>query len=633
MICEFGPFLLDSEERQLQRGGETIPLTAKAFDVLLLLVRNPGRTVTKEEFMSEVWAGTVVEEANLTDNISTLRQALGDDAREPTYIRTVPRRGYRFAAEVREPTPRQQEAAAEGHGTAAAPGRGTEAAPGHGAAAAPGRRWLVPAAILIAAVILATVAYRYPPWATPEPKDAVSETHSLAVLPFKPLSSAERDPAMEMGMTDALIAKLSRIRELSVRPTMAVMAYADKPVDIRTVGSALDVDTVLDGKLQKSGERMRVSVQLVRVADGATIWADRFDERFTDIFALQDAISERVANALQVRLTAAQRQSLSERYTNNTEAYQLYLNGIHQWRTFTQEGLLASVNYHNAAIKLDPNFAPAWAGLGKAYNVIGIYGPLSANEAFPKSIAAANKAIALAPNLAEARIPLVAAKLLYERDWDGAARQLDIIQQLDPSCGDQHTLRGYYYQAMGRTTDALIELQRASEAAPDFQIATNDALLALNDARRFDDAIAEARKSIALNPNTSVTHYALGEALAGKGDYQAAIEPLERAIATAHKTAGRGQALLAWVYGRMGQREKALSLIEKIKAQDTPWKSMFLAEAYAGMGENDEVFAWLNRACDENFGFVWDVRNRHVFDGLRNDPRYAQVLARIKLEP
>ena len=618
MIYEFGPFRLDPSERQLLRGNEPIALTAKAFDVLHLLVRNPGRTVTKEEFMAEVWTGTVVEEANLTDNISTLRQALGDDARAPMYIATVPKRGYRFVGNA-------------GALQASPPAVG--GTPPGQPARTPAFRRTAWAAGLIAIVILATLAYRYPPWRSDAPRDAVSETRSLAVLPFKPLSPADRDPAMEVGMADALIAKLSQIRQLSVRPTMSVMAYADKEADIGTIGSALDVDAVLDGKLQKSGDRMRVSVQLVRVADGATIWADRFDERFTDIFALQDAISERVAAALQVRLTASQRQSLSRRYTDNTEAYQLYLNGLHQWRTFTQDGLLASVNYQNAAIRLDPNFALAWAGLGKAYNVIGIYGPLTAKEAFSKSIEAANKAIALDPNLADARIPLVAAKLLYERDWDGAARQLDIIQQLDPANADQHTLRGYYYQAMGQTSEALVELRRARDAAPDFAIAANDALLALNDARRFDETVEEARANIALNPNVAMTWNALGEALAGKGEYQEAVEPLQRAVALSHKTPSRHQAVLAWVHGRMGQREKALALIEEIKRAQTPWQPMFVAEAYAGLGDDDQVFLWLDRACDENFGFVWDVRNRHVFDGIRNDPRYAQVLARIKLKP
>lgn len=611
-LYEFGPFRLDVAERQLFRDGAPVPLTIKAFEVLHLLVRNSDRTVTKEEFMSEVWAETVVEEGNLTDNISTLRQALADDAREPKYIRTVPKRGYRFVAEVRSSSTPVESAAQ----TVAPPPRRKRFAP-----------------IAIAALVLIVIATIV--MLVLSRRDAVTATdaRTLAVLPFKPLVAADRDPAMEMGMTDALIAKLSRVRGISVRPTTAVMPYIETASDLRAIAAKLDVESILDGKLQKSGDRVRVSVQLVRAADGVTVWADRFDERFTDIFALQDAISERVAAALEVRLTSSDRQSLAKRSTDNIEAYQLYLNGIHQWRTFTTEGLLASVNYHQAALKLEPDFALAWAGLSKSYNVIGIWGPLPAREAFPKSQEAARKAVALDPSSPETHVPVAAVKLFYERDWNGAQRELDTIAQLDGAHSDLHTLRGYYFQAMGRPVEALAELQLARAAAPDWRITQNDVLDALLEARRYDEAIAACREAIALDPAPSTPHAILGNALTIQGQHKEAIERLEHAVARTKRENSRHLASLARAYAKSGRRDTALALLQEVQGKRDPWMPISAANVHVALGDHDQAFLWLNRAADEKFAFLWDVRNRPEFDDIRGDARYAKLLRRIGLSP
>ena len=617
MIHTFGEFRLDDQERQLLRGETVVSLTSKAFDVLLLLVRNAERTVTKEEFMDTVWAGTVVEEANLADNISTLRQALGDDAREPRFIRTVPKRGYRFVAVVRRDdlVPTRVAEHPVGDPDATPPPAATR----------PTRLRRAVWGALLAVIVLATFVAALRTWRSdPAPQ-------SLAVLPFKPLVASERDAAMEMGMTDALIAKLSRIEELRVRPTAAVMAYADRVVDAREVADKLGVDTILDGKIQKNGDRMRVSVQLVRGDDGSTIWADRFDERFTDIFALQDVISERVAAALRVHLSTAERQSLAVRATDDVEAYRLYLNGMHQWRSFTQEGFQSSINYHRAAIARDPDFALAWAGVARAHSVIGIYGPMPAAEAFPKAREAAAKAVALDPNSAETHTPVVAVKLFFERDWPGALRELDLMERLDPQNADQLTLRAYYHQAMGRPDLALELLEHSLAISPDWDVAQNDVLEALVEARRYTDAERESRKVIALNPRPSTPHAALGSALAAQGRYEEAIGPLETAVSRRIQSGVRHMATLAWTHGKAGRRDQALALIEEMKRDPSPWMPFSVARAYTALGDHDQVFVWLNRAEDQHFAFTWDVRNRYEFDGIRNDPRYAQFLARMRL--
>lgn len=622
-LVEFSDFRIDVRERQLLRRGEPVALTAKAFDVLHLLVTNRDRTVTKEEFMETVWAGTVVEEANLTDNISTLRQALGDDAREPRFIRTVPRRGYRFVAEVRDvaPTPPARDATAA---QPASPHKEPEPA-----TRLSGRmRWGGLAIVLL--VLLSLGAWFARARRASATEDAILATKQLAVLPFKPLVAADRDAALELGMTDALIAKLSRIHQLSVRPTDSVMPYADGKASVRDIAAKLDVDTVLDGKLQKSGDRVRVSVQLVRAEDGVTLWADRFDERFTDIFALQDALSEKVASALQLRLTSAERTSLQKHSTSNPEAYELYLNGVHHWRSFCQEGLLASVNYHKAAIRLDPKFALAWAGLAKAYLVMGIWGPLTPAQAFPQSIEAAAKGVALDPDVAETHIPIVANKLFYLRDWDGARRELDLIERLDPNDAGLNTLRGYYYQAMGQPEKTLPLLQRALEIAPDWQIARNDVLAGLVETRRYQEAIDRARVANELDPNVSYQYFTLADALGAVGRYEEAAAEIRKSPGF-KKGTGRYLGSLAWAEAKLGHASEARALIQQAEKDHLLWTNISVAEAYIALGDHDQAFAWLNRAADEGFPFLWDVRNRYRFDPIRKDTRYAALLARIGL--
>jgi TolB-like protein/DNA-binding winged helix-turn-helix (wHTH) protein/Flp pilus assembly protein TadD len=633
-FLEFAPFRIDVQERQLLRDGEAIPLTAKAFDVLLLLVRRSGETVTKDEFMSAVWAGTVVEEANLTDNISTLRQALGDDARDPRFIRTVPRRGYKFVASVRSVTnvpeahkpqvplsPRPEVADREPTTPPSSPAVDRPSEKGTGRR--PGRALV---AFAIAAVVLAALgalAYRI--------TAAGVRPQSIAVLPFQPLLASERDPAMEMGMTDALIAKLSRIGDLSVRPTTAVLAYANDDVDVQEVADRLSVDTVVQGTLQRRGDRVRVSVQLVRAEDGTTLWADRFDERMTDIFALQDVISERVASALKVRLSQAERVALARRPTENVEAYQLYLTGLQEWRTFAEPGLQASVRYFNAALKLDPGFAEAHAGLSNSYAVMGIWGPIPAHVAFPKAQESARRALALNPDSADTHVASIVVKLLWERDWAGARKELDVVQELDPQNVGLFTMRGYYYQAMGRPDLALRELERSRDLAPDWQIAKNDLMDAYIEARQFDRAIRESTKAIALDDRPSTPHSTLGSALAATGRYEEALVPLTRILARSHTV--RNKATVAWVYGRMGRRAEALALLEELKKDDHPWAAFSVARGSMGLGDHDQAFLWLNRAADQKMPFLWDVRNRFEFDPIRNDPRYAKLLARINLTP
>src|SRR4030095_1773596 len=380
----FGPFRIDVAERLLRRDGESIPLTPKAFDLLLMLVENKGHLLEKDELMKMLWPNTFVEEANLSNNISQLRKALSMDPVHQ-YIETVPRRGYRFIADVTElsPTP---EIASGGH-----PDKAHERKESIASISDASRQstvfWF--ALAVVALLALGPVIYYF--W----PKKPVTQQpiRTIAVLPFKPLAADSSDESLEMGMADTLITRLSNLRQLIVRPASAVRKYTALDNDELAAGREQRVDAVLEGTIQKASDKIRVTVRLVRVADGALLWADQFDEKFTNLFAVQDSISERVAGALAVRLTGDEREVLTKHYTANTEAYQLYMRGRYFLNKSTEADCRRSIDYFQQAIDRDPNYALAYAGLADSYVQLGFYGLMPMNESHTRAREAASRAL------------------------------------------------------------------------------------------------------------------------------------------------------------------------------------------------------------------------------------------------
>lgn len=602
---EFGPFWLDTLERELRRDGEAIPLTPKAIDILLLMVENHGRVVTKDEFMRRVWPDAVVEESNLTDNISTLRQLLGDDAREPQYIKTVPKHGYRFIGEV------VRRDAADEHG----------------------RRNPRTAIILaVAGSLIAIAITAYLLWN--RDRGVAPAARAVAVLPFKPLVAEQGDPALELGMTDALISKLSAIPQIDVRPTTAVLKYRDRESDFRTVASELHVEVVLDGKLQKAGNRVRLSVQLIHAADGATLWAEQFDEPFTDLFAVQDAISRRAADALALRLSSAEREQISRRYTNDVEAYRLYLNGLYLWQTFDPKSLETSINYFKAAIRKDPKFALAWVGMARSYNQMGIReGPLAPREAFAKSREAVETALRIDPSLAQAHIPIAARKIFHEWDWDGAERELDLAARGTSDDSAVHALRAYVHAARGRKDDALREARRTYELAPTCHSAKEDLLWSLLGAGKHEEAMARARQAIALVPNDAGAHEVIGAVLISEHRYEEAIPPLEKAMELSRPSPAYVRGTLAAAYAGAGHHGKARELLEAAQRERDRQTPLHVARIYCVLGDRDAAFTWLDRAAEERCPILWEITWMPQFDPIRSDPRYAALMKRMNLAP
>jgi TolB-like protein/DNA-binding winged helix-turn-helix (wHTH) protein len=393
-VYSFGDFTLDLTRGCLLRQGGEVKLRPKAFEVLKYLVENSGRLVTKEELHQAAWPDTFVTDDAIVKRLKDLRLALQDDSQQ--YIKTVPRRGYLFAAEVQE-----EGSSASGalyaqqvdgikaliQGELEGESQDTiEAGAGDCLAAAPHRSWrssLTAVAIPVALVALASlISYL---WISSKSSETgISATvESIAVLPFKPLDASSQDESFETGMADTLITRLSGLRQIVVRPISAVRKYTKLEQDPVAAGRELKVDTVLDGSVQRSSERVRVTVRLIRVADGLPIWAGRFDEKFMDIFAVQDTIAEKVVGALAIELTSEERRLFARRHTDNTEAYQAYTKGRYYWNKHTEEGARKSIEYYQQAIEKDPNYALPYVGLADTHTLLGLY-YLPSKEAMPK---------------------------------------------------------------------------------------------------------------------------------------------------------------------------------------------------------------------------------------------------------
>jgi DNA-binding winged helix-turn-helix (wHTH) protein/TolB-like protein/tetratricopeptide (TPR) repeat protein len=638
---EFGPFSLDTAEGQLWRDGEEIQLTRKSFKVLMLLVENSGHVLDKNELMEKVWPDTFVDENRLADNISTLRKLLGDDPKAPTYIRTISGRGYRFVADVRELVREDGEVMVMTEQSRAHIVIEEDDGPANGAVrpALPaqldrphrGSRFLlIGGSVLVLGLIIGVIYL----WRAHEPRTVSgTQLHSVAVLPFKPLVASERDESLEIGMADTLITRLSNINQLTVRPTSSIRKFADPQQDSLAAGRELRVDSVLDGNIQKVGDQLRLTARLVRVSDGSTIWADKFDTQFTNILSVQDDISEKVARALAPKLSGEEKQGLSKRYTDNVEAYQLYLQGRYHWSTLRNDDITSSINYYRAALEKDPNYALAYSGMADSYTLIGIYGTLPAREAGSKALEAARKAVELDDQLAQAHIALGVAKMFYDWDWDGARRELERGIQLNPNT-DGHTPYGYYLYANGRSEQALAELKRASELAPTWKSASEDVWWMLYAARQYDEAAEQCQRAIKLDPKEAWAYSVLGQTYAQKQMYPEAIENFELGLKTAgEELRPRLYGSLGYAFAKSGQQEKALAMIKKLKGSPVPMTPFVIAEVYAGFGDNDQAFAWLDQAYMQHYPFLFDVRVVPQFDPLRSDPRYAALLRRMNLSP
>ena len=636
---EFGPFRLDTRERLLLREGQPVPLTPKVFDVLWVLVENRGHILEKDELLQAVWPESFVEEGNLNRNISTLRKALGEEPNEKQYIETVPRRGYRFVAEVRELEDEGGDLIVEKRTRARLVVDEEESAvdeepkflPADASLPRP-RGWRPSGKVLALSTFVIGVAAVIVYLGTAHRQPAGMAVRSMAVLPFKPLVAGSSDEYLQLGMADVLITRLSNLKQIIVRPTNAVRKYAGLEQDSVAAGRELKVEAVLDGNIQRLGDRVRVTMRLVSVADGAPLWAEKFDEKFTDIFLVQDALSEKLAQALALKLSGEEKRLLTKRETQNTEAFQAYLKGRYFWGKWTGPGLQKSIEYFEQALVQDPAYALAHSGLADSYNLLGYLGIWLPRAAYPKSEAAAIQALKLDDTLGEAHLSLAKTKLFYDWDWPGFEREMKRALELNPNYADAHGMYGTYFLAMGRFDEAVRERQRAQELDPLSPLFTNAMGWSFFYAHQYDRAIDWYKKALELDPNFVVAHHDLGTVYDLKGSYDEAVaEFLEaKAISGASQETVAALKEAYAASGRAGYWRKELELANEQLAHGRvrPWR---MAVIYTALGDRDQAFAWLNKAYEERASLLIFLKTNPIFDSLHSDPRFTDLLRRIGL--
>jgi TolB-like protein/DNA-binding winged helix-turn-helix (wHTH) protein len=614
VIFEFDRFRLDPDERLLWRDNRIVPLTPKVFDTLLLLVQNKGHLITKEEMIEILWRDSFVEEGSLTQNISLLRKTLGEGDRKegPQFIETLPKRGYRFVADVRELV----EEAPEEFDFLIRRRTRTRIIAGEIEEADAG-----PESVLMGTKI-----------GPASLKPDSSQINSVAVLPFKLYGMEESESYLGLGLADALITQLSNTGQIVVRPTSAIRKYAEVEQDSVSIGCELKVDAALEGQIQRAGERLRVTVQMVSVSSGAPLWADRFNAKMTDIFEVQDAIAEQVASALTLKLSGKAQKRLEKRYTQSIEAYHEYLKGRYFWNKRDPESFHKAVRHFQQAIEHDPTYALAYAGLADAYNILPVYAGLPAKDYFPLGKAAAIKALEIDENLAEAHASLGLA-LVKQWNWQEAEVAYRRAVELNPNYAAAHWWYGMYLYNFGRFDESIAEIRFALELDP-LSLAIGTALsIAFHFARQYDMAVEQHKKTLEIDPDFIAANYHLGITYEQQGKYDEAIVMFQR-VQELSDNAPYSVAAPAVPYALSGRADKAREILNKLfemKASGVGVSLYDIATIYANLGEKDEAFAWLEKCFDERHGSLSGLKVDPEFDSLRSEPRFDEMLCRIGL--
>jgi len=620
-VYEFGDFFLESGQRRLSRresgepgGGQPLALTPKVFDTLLYLVEHRGETLDKDTLLSAIWPGLIVEENSLTQNISTLRQVLGETRTENRYIATVPRKGYRFVGEVTE---RSSLAGPSVTATTPAP------------VVANSKRslppWWMSAVALLVLVAIGTLLFERGRVGHSAPP----AIQTLAVLPFKPLLPTERDESLELGMTESMIASLGARGGLTIRPLSSVRRYGSPEQDPLAAGRALRAESVLDGALQHHGDQLRVSVRLLRVADGRQLWANQFNGNVARIFGVQEQISAKVAEILSARFTAAEGTLPTLGGTKDSTAYLLYANGRYALARSTEASLVLAIGYFEKAIERDPQFALAHVGLADCYAVLGVFGMRPPAETLPRARDAVLKALKIEPRLAGAYGTLGQIKMQYDRDWDGAEADFARAITLNPSLSEPHLHWGVLLGMRGELDRGLEELKQAQQLEPLLTNPTTRAGSLLYFAHRYDEAIAQITESLSLDDRPGIAHALLGRIYLHTGRYDLALAEFAKTRGPTPGSFGDvGQTLAL-----SGRRAEALAELDRVLQLSTQRyvSAVDIASIYAGLGDTDNAVAWLDRALQERASTLGFLAQNPTFDRLHDDPRFAAIVDRVGL--
>jgi len=599
-IYEFGPFRLDGPSRSLYRADEIVPLPPKVVETLLVLVECTGTVVTKETLLGRVWPDTFVDENNLAQNISMLRRVLKDQG---LGIETVPKRGYRFLVPEHAPEP---EAILVPAASPVVRGR---------------RRWFI---LGLVALVAVAVVYL---WMKPAAIQAV------AVLPFENITGASQDEYLVDGLTELLRDNLAKIGSLRVISRVSSARFKNSGKKLPEIARELKVDSVLEGSVMHSGERIRVSARLVRAVPEEPIWSAVYERSIQDVSELQADIALAIAHDASLRITSDEKSRVARQRPKNREAFEEYLRGRHAWNKRSPAEIHNAVSHFRKAIDLDAAYAAPYAGLADAYNQLGTHliGERPARETRPLAIAAASKALEIDPELAEAHAALGYARM-YDWDWPGAAKALQRAVELNPSYSPARLWLAAYLQQNGKHHEAIAQAHNALQLDPLSPIVRTQVGWTYAHAGDFQSALPYLQEVVREEPTNLWGQWQLGQAYMYTGKHTEAIQVLERA-ADGYQ---RNPALLGTLgaaYAMAGRKRDAEALIEELR--DLSTHRYVSAHAftwiYLALGDKDRAFASMEKEFADRSNCVAWHTVWHLLDGSRSDPRYLDLMRRIGL--
>jgi TolB-like protein/DNA-binding winged helix-turn-helix (wHTH) protein/Flp pilus assembly protein TadD len=615
-IVRFRDFEVDTRSGELRRSGRKVRLPEQSLQILELLLDRAGEVVTREELHQRLWpAGTFVDfDAGLNNAVRKLRDALADRADSPQYIETLPRRGYRFIASVEAPPVEALEPTAPREPARRAGFR--LRLPGAGATVA----------ALAAALVALTLSGTSDRW---RGRSGPVKIVSLAVLPFENLTGDDGQNYFVDGMTDALITNLAQVRALRVISRTSVMQYKRANKSLPGIAEELGVDAVVEGTVARSGDRVRVTAQLIHGPTDRHLWARSYERELRDVLALQGELAGAIAQAIQVKLQPEEQRRLTRTTAVQPDAYEAYLKGRFYWSQWSPEGLLKAVGYFQQAIERDPGYAPAHSGLSDAYRLFDLSGLAPPRESMPKAETAARKALALDDTLAEAHASLAGVLYRYHWDWEGAEREFRISLELEPNYAEGHRAYAIYLLTVRRHEEALAEARRARELSPLSLVINTELGTALVIRGRYDEAIERLQKALEIDPKFARAYWTLAVAYYGQGDRPRAVAILEKAVSL---SGGVPHPWVGYGFGVTGRRREALEMLARLEklSREHYVSPQSFAVVHLGLGDKDQAMAWLEKAYEER-AFEFLGFSGPVFDRLSDDPRFQDLLRRMRL--
>jgi TolB-like protein/DNA-binding winged helix-turn-helix (wHTH) protein/Flp pilus assembly protein TadD len=628
----FGVFELDLRAGELRKHGLLVRLQEQPFQVLTMLLEHPGEVVTREELQKKLWpANTFVDfDHGLNKAINKIRDALGDSAESPRFVETVARRGYRFIAEVKaadaDPV-RSPELITPPHPTAEIQGLQSLAVkPATRNDRVPSLAWKI--LVLVMLILIATFAtWKFHSRSRPSPN-----IRSLAVLPLESLSADASQDYFADGMTDELIADLGQISALRVISRTSVMPYKRARKSLPQIARELNVDAVVEGTVLRSGDRVRITAQLIEANADKHLWAGSYEGDVRDTLALQNQVARSIAEQIRISLSPQEQAVLKSAKVVDPEAYEAYLKGRYFWNKRTGDSLKTAVDYFNQAIAKDPNYAQAYTGLADAYALLGDwqYAVMTPKEAFPKAKAAAIKALELDSALSEAHNSLAFCFDAFDWDFESAGKEFRRAIELNPGYATAHHWYAWHLSLMGQYDEAIAEMRKAKNLDPLSLIINSDMAEILVIAHFYDESIIQSRKTIGMDPNFALAHNQLAQAYLQKHMYDEAVVELRKAV----ELSGSSPtciANLARAYAASGNTSEAVKLLNDLKRSSNRGYSdaSEIAMIYAALGDKDQAMNWLEKGFEERLNP--GVLSRPGFDPLREDPRFQNLLRLIGL--